>query len=161
VLAGNQALKRLTHLLLHPHYYKEEALGDPVEPGEQEGDAYLNLEGVRALLRSPNLPALTHLQLRVCSMGDAGCEEIVRSGILKRLRSLDLRHGRVTDEGARLLADCPDLARLEYLDLERNGLTRAGIARLRAVGIKQLRVNDQLAAGEALRGDYRFEGEFE
>jgi hypothetical protein len=161
VLAANPALKRLTHLLFHPHYYKEEALGDPVEPEVQEADAYLNLEGVRALLRSPNLPALTHLQLRLCSMGDAGCEEVVRSGILKRLRSLDLRHGRITDEGARLLADCPDLGRLEYLNLERNGLTRAGIARLRAAGTKQLRVNDQLAAGEALSGQYLFEGDFE
>jgi hypothetical protein len=160
-LAENPAFSRLTHLLLHPHYHKAGALGEEMPPDEQEGAAYLTLADVRAVLRSPHLTSLTHLQLRVCSMGDEGCREIVRSGILRRLKSLDLRHGRITDEGARVLADCKDLARLEYLDVERNGLTKEGIGRLKKVGIKPLKAADQLSTTEALEGQYLYEGDFE
>jgi hypothetical protein len=136
--------------------------GGPCESSSsQEGDAYLTLRDVQAVVHSPNLPALTHLPLRVCSAGDDGCTEIVRSGIPRRLRSLDLRHGRISDAGARTLADCPDLRHLEYLDVERNGLTQEGIARLQAAGIAQLRIKDQLTPENALQGDYLFEGDFE
>jgi uncharacterized protein (TIGR02996 family) len=160
-LAANPALGRLTHLLFHPHFYKEGALGDPIAAGEQEGIAYLTLEDVRALLRSPHLTSLTHLQLRLCSMGDEGCREIVRSGVLRRLKGLDLRHGRITDEGARALADCKDLGRLEYLDVERNGLTKEGVGRLKKVGIKSLKAANQMTTTEALEGQYLYEGDFE
>jgi hypothetical protein len=160
-LAANPALGRLTHLLFHPHFYKEGALGDEVPPDEHEEVAYLTLEDMRSLLRSPHLTSLTHLQLRLCSMGDEGCREIVRSGALKRLKGLDLRHGRITDEGARALADCKDLARLEYLDVERNGLTKDGIGRLKKVGIKTLKAANQMTTAEALEGQYLYEGDFE
>ncbi len=160
-LAANPAFGRLTHLLLHPHFYKEGALGDVIEPREQEEVAYLTLEDVRAVLASPHLTSLTHLQLRLCSMGDEGCREIVRSGILRRLKALDLRHGRITDEGARVLADCKDLARLEYLDVERNGLTREGVRRMKKVGIKSLKAANQMTTTEALEGQYLYEGDFE
>ena len=160
-LADNPAFGRLTHLLLHPHFYKDGALGEEVPPDEQEEVAYLTLEDVRAVVRSPHLASLTHLQLRVCSMGDEGCREIVRSGVLKRLKALDLRHGRITDEGARALAECKDLARLEYLDVERNGLTREGIGRLKKAGIRSLKAANQLTTTEALEGQYLYEGDFE
>ena len=99
-------------------------------------------------------------------MGDAGCEELVRSGVLGRLKHLDLRHGCVSDRGAALLADCPDLRRLEWLDLDRNGLTPAGVARLRAVGVP-LRADDQQTEAELHPTEeytppqYLCEGEFE
>src|SRR5262249_23952259 len=89
-----------------------------LEPGDQQ--AYITLEGVRDLVHSRHLRALTHLQLRLNDMGDEGCGEFVRSGILKRLRRLDLTGGRVTDAGARILAACPDLRRLEHLSLANN-----------------------------------------
>src|SRR5262249_2051463 len=60
----------------------------------------LRLPGLRAVLRSPDLKKLTHLQFRGSDAGDDGCKEIVRSGALKRLKSLDLRYGYVTDAGA-------------------------------------------------------------
>jgi hypothetical protein len=161
VLAANPAFGRLTHLLLHPHYYKEYGLGEEVPAEEQEGLAYLTLEDLRAVVRSPHLTSLTHLQLRLCSMGDEGCREVVRSGILKRLKALDLRHGRITDAGARVLADCADLARLEYLDVERNGLTGEGIDRLKAAGIKVLKAANQMSTTEAEEGQYLYEGDFE
>jgi uncharacterized protein (TIGR02996 family) len=162
LLAENPALGRLTHLLFHPHFPVEGGgMGEEVEPDEQEEQSYINLESVRALLRSKHLGSLTHLQLRVSSMGDAGCEEIVRSGILKRLKSLDLRHGRISDEGAEVLASCPDLRNLEYLDVERNGLTKKGIARLQKVGIATLRAKDQFSEEDAQSGQYLYEGDFE
>ncbi len=87
-----------------------------------------------ALLRSPFLPNLTHLQLRYLEQGDEAMRLIVRSGILKRLKVLDLRHGAITDVGAFLLARSPHVAALERLDLGDNALTARGIAVLEAAG---------------------------
>jgi uncharacterized protein (TIGR02996 family) len=133
ILAANPTFKNLTHLLLYPH---------ALEPSDDE--AYITLEGVRALVRSRHLPSLTHLQLRLSDMGDEGCEEIVRSGILKRLKTLDLMHGRISDRGVELLAGCPDLRNLELLDVSHNRLTEAGIAALkRGCNRKALRSGEQ------------------
>jgi uncharacterized protein (TIGR02996 family) len=159
VLAASPAARNLTHLLFHPHYTREySAEYDPHD--EQDDFAYLKFADLWAVLRSPHLQHLTHLQLRVSSLGDDGCEEIVRSGILKRLTRLDLRHGRITDTGARALASCPDIHHLEYLDVERNGLTPEGVALLEALGT-HVRARDQMGPGPALRGEYLYEGEFE
>jgi uncharacterized protein (TIGR02996 family) len=141
-LAKNPSLGKLTHLLLHPH-----ALDDD--------EAYIRLPAVRALVRSTNLPSLTHLRLRLSDMGDAGVKEIISSGILKRLKVLDLRHGCITDAGARLLAECPDAKNLELLDLTHNAMTEAGIQAMCDAGIK-IEAGHQWTAGET--GDY---GEYE
>jgi hypothetical protein len=99
-------------------------------------------------------------------MGDEGCREIVDSGILKRVKMLDLRHGAITDEGARTLADCPDLRNLEWLDLDRNGLSAAGVARMKQLGIP-LRIDSQQThaelhpTAEYHHPQYLYEGEFE
>jgi uncharacterized protein (TIGR02996 family) len=124
VLAANRSLSNLEELALWPH---------GLEPGDDA--AYITFEGVRALVHSPHLPKLAHLQIRLSDLGDRGCEEIVRSGILKRLRSLDLRGGCVTDAGARTLAACPDLKRLERVEIGNNWLSPAGVAVLQKVGI--------------------------
>jgi uncharacterized protein (TIGR02996 family) len=169
-LAENPVLGNLTHLLLHPHHiaWWENREADEAD-GFQSDEGYLPLSVVRPLLHSPHLPKLTHLCLRVSSMGDEGCEEIVRSGILGRLRSLDLRHGRITDRGASILATCPDVRRLEWLDLDRNSLSARGIALIQGLGVP-VRVEDQhtVAEGEdeEERGpdeedEYLTEGEFE
>jgi Ran GTPase-activating protein (RanGAP) involved in mRNA processing and transport len=138
VLARNASLGRLTHLWLRPH-----GLGCNVPAS----GAYIDLDGVRAVLRSPHLKGLTHLRVQLCNMGDAGCEEVVRSGALKRLKVLELQYGEITDAGARLLAECPDLRNLELLDLSNNSLTEAGRAALAAVPIKA-RTDSQFPAGE-------------
>jgi uncharacterized protein (TIGR02996 family) len=145
VLARNSSLGRLTHLLLRPH-----GLGCNVPPS----GAYIDLGGVRAVLRSPHLKGLTHLRVQLCNMGDRGCEEIVRSGALRRLRVLELQYGAITDAGARVLAACPDLRNLELLDLSHNGLTEAGSAALAAVPI-QVRADDQFReeGGYLMYGD--------
>jgi uncharacterized protein (TIGR02996 family) len=141
VLARNASLGRLTHLWLRPH-----GLGLNVPPS----GAYIDRDGVRAVLRSRHLKALTHLRVQLCNMGDAGCEEVVRSGALKRLKVLELQYGEITDEGARALAACPDLRNLELLDLCHNNLTPAGRKALAAVPI-QVRAGDQFREpGEAL-----------
>ena len=141
MLARNASLGRLTHLWLRPH-----GLGLNVPPS----GAYIDRDGVRAVLRSRHLKALTHLRVQLCNMGDAGCEEVVRSGALKRLKVLELQYGEITDEGARALAACPDLRNLELLDLCHNNLTPAGRKALAAVPI-QVRAGDQFREpGEAL-----------
>jgi hypothetical protein len=164
LLAENPAFRGLTHLLIHPHnanaWWHNGGWDDTAGYRPEEG--YLPLSTVQPLLHSVNLPHLTHLRLRVSSMGDAGCHEIVRSGILKRLKTLDLRHGSITNEGARVLAACPDLRRLEWLDLDRNALTSHGIRRVKEIGIP-VRVDDQQRPGEVNRHWplYLSEGEFE
>jgi hypothetical protein len=147
VLASNPALSNLTHLLFHPHH-------------EERGTSFLPLEEVQALLASKHLRRLTHLQLRLSSMGDEGCAALVQSGTLKRLRWLDLRHGCITDEGARTLAACPDLKNLQHLDLCRNGLTAAGVAALSATGVP-LRADHQQTEAELAEEQYLREGDFE
>ena len=147
-LAKNPSLGKLTHLLFHPH-----ALED---------DPFIRLPGVKALVRSPELPSLTHLRLRLSDMGDAGVKEIVASGILKRLKVLDLRHGCITDEGARRLAACPDVKNLELLDLTSNALTKAGVAALETAGVK-LAANNQwrITGDEYGDREYLYAGDIE
>jgi hypothetical protein len=155
VLAANPALTNLTHLLFHPHHPERYT---HYRRGGQR--SFLPLELVRALVRSPLLPRLTHLQLRLSDMGDAGVRLLIDSGILKRLRWLDLRHGAVTDEGARLLAACPDAARLEHLDLSRNAVGPDGLAALRAAGVPA-RAEAPLTAVEVAEEAYLHEGDSE
>jgi hypothetical protein len=149
VLAANPSLGRLRELSLWPH---------ALEPGDEE--AYITVSGARALVHSPHLTSLSHLELHLSDLGDEGCEEIVRSGILKRLKTLVLAHGRITDEGARLLAACPDLPRLERLDLSRNALTDAGIGALLDTGVR-LEADDQFRAEDVEDLEHLFEGDIE
>jgi uncharacterized protein (TIGR02996 family) len=144
VLAGNPALGTLTRLLLHTF---------------QSWESLIDLAGARAVLQSPYLRSLIHLQVRCSDLGDVGCTEIVTSGILKRLKMLDLRHGEITDAGAVTLATCPELRRLECLDIERNGLTQTGIDALRRVLGPALRADDQQTPQELARGQYLHEGD--
>ena len=148
-LAENHAFDNLSRLLIHPH------------ATPWDGSA-IRLEQVRAVVRSPHLGNLTHLQLRLSDMGDRGCEEVVRSGVLKRLKVLDLRHGCITDEGARALAACPDLRNLELLDVERNRLTAAGVKALKRAGIWVRADNQQQPdEGGEFNDDYLYEGDVE
>ena len=136
ILAENPALTNLTHLLFYPH---------ALEPDDDE--AYINRAGVRALVRSPHLGKLTHLQLRLSDMGDEGIEEIVKSGVLKRLKMLDVMHGCVTDAGAKMLADSPDIRNLDLLEISYNSLTDAGIATLTSAGIAKVQATNQYGPG--------------
>jgi uncharacterized protein (TIGR02996 family) len=139
-LADNASLQRLTTLRLHPGR-----------------DATIELEEMAAVLRSPHLPSLTHLQVHMTTFGDEGCRTIIQSGALRRLKVLDVGYGNVTDEGARLLAGCPDLKNLEVLDVSRNALTGRGIAALQAAGVR-FRAENQHRPDEV---DYLYEVDFE
>jgi uncharacterized protein (TIGR02996 family) len=149
-LAKNPSLGRLTHLLLFPHS------ADEYEP-------YIRLADVRAVVRSPTLAALTHLQIRGTDAGDAGCKEIVASGILRRLKVLDLRYGCITDAGAQTLAGCPDLRNLERLDLAGNNMTAAGVKALEATGVKVEAGNQWRSSGnpEDDYQEYLYSGDIE
>jgi uncharacterized protein (TIGR02996 family) len=152
VLADNPALGQLRELKLWPH---------ALNPDDDE--AYIRLDGVRALVRSPHLKNLTRLEISLSDMGDPGCQEIVASGVLKRLRVLKLGPGRITDEGARTLAGCPDLKHLDSLDLDRNCLTEAGIAALAATGVNFSAKDQWQPGGQEEFGDidYLMEGDWE
>lgn len=152
VLAANPAFANLTHLQFHPHHHEE--------GHDEDARSYIPLAQVRALVRSPHLKKLTHLQLRLSDMGDDGVREIIASGILNRLKWLDLRHGCITDEGAALFAACADAKNLDRLDLSRNAVTSAGLAVLRAAGISAVANNPQTQEELEYRG-YLREGDFE
>jgi hypothetical protein len=87
-LAANPTLGRLERLLCHPRSARL-----------TQHEAFIRLEHLWAVCRSPHLKALTHLRLRLTDFGDLGASEIVNSGIMRRLKILDLRHGCMTDEG--------------------------------------------------------------
>jgi uncharacterized protein (TIGR02996 family) len=118
-LASNASLKRLTTLRLHPGR-----------------DATVELDEMDAVLRSPHLPSLTHLQVHMTTFGNEGCRAIVDSGILQKLKVLDIGHGNMTDEGASLLAGNPDLRHLDLLNVSKNALTDRGINVLRETGVR-------------------------
>jgi uncharacterized protein (TIGR02996 family) len=128
-LAANAALGRLTHLLCFPHSL-------PLyDAGTRKYRAAISRAAVQAVVNSPHLGWLTHLQLRGCDGGDAMISDVIASGVLERLKVLDLRHGLVTDKGARRLAACPHTRNLQTLDLINNRLTETGVESLRAAGI--------------------------
>jgi uncharacterized protein (TIGR02996 family) len=141
VLAANRSLGQLTHLSCHPHAQ---------EPDDTE--AYIRLDDLRAVCRSPHLRNLSHLRLRLTDFGDEGADEVIASGLLKRLRVLDLSYGCMTDAGAAALAACPDLRNLALLDLSRNALGENGIAALRATGVT-MKVDDQHGEHPSRMGD--------
>src|SRR5207244_2385641 len=85
-LANNPSLRRLTTLRLHPGR-----------------DTTIDLAEMAAVLRSPHLSSLTHLQVHMTNFGDEGYRQIVESGALRRLKILDIAYGNMTDEGACLL----------------------------------------------------------
>ena len=140
VLANNASLQQLTTLRLHPGR-----------------DATIDLEEMDAVLRSPHLPRLTHLQVHMTTFGDEGCRSIIQSGILRRLKVLDIGHGNMTDAGARLLAGCADLKDLDLLDVSRNALTQQGIAALQATGVRVVADNQH----DAEETEYLYEVDFE
>jgi uncharacterized protein (TIGR02996 family) len=140
LLADNTSLKQLTTLRLHAGR-----------------DTTVPLDEMDAVLRSRNLPSLTHLQVQLTTFGDEGCQRIIQSEALRRLKVLDIAYGNMTDDGARLLAACPDLKHLERLDVSRNALTDAGVAALNATGVAVVAA-DQHGAGEQ---DYLYEVDFE
>ena len=79
----------------------------------------VNAAGLRALLASPALPALEHLDLGMnhFSIRDAALVELAACEHLRRLRRLDVDFNPITDIGARALADSPHLANLRALGL--------------------------------------------
>jgi uncharacterized protein (TIGR02996 family) len=147
-LAANPSLGKLQQVLCHPHALDDE-------------HAYIRAAGIKALVNSPHLRALTHLRLRLSDAGDKGINEIIKSGILKRLKMLDLRHGNVTDAGAAALAKVPELKNLELLDLSRNALTAAGISALEKAGAHLDAAHQHTPAGSDEDTEYLFMGDIE
>jgi uncharacterized protein (TIGR02996 family) len=130
ILARNKSLTKLETLSFWPH---------GLEPGDEA--AYITAASFIALVRSPHLRGLRHLEVFNSDLGDEGCQAIMESGILKRLKVLDISRGRVTDEGARTLAECPDFANLERFGIAQNALGEEGIEALQATGVEILADN--------------------
>jgi uncharacterized protein (TIGR02996 family) len=154
-LAANKTLTNLTTLRCHPH---------ALEYDDEDPGAYIRFNHLRAICRSPHLPRLTHLRLRLSDFGDRGAREIVDSGILKRLKVLDLQGGCITDEGAEALAGCPDLKNLEFLNLNTNAMSSHGEQILVATGVKvntAAQHSDVPPFGDDELPEYLFEGDIE
>lgn len=118
---------------------------DEYEEGERA-----TLDDVRALLARTDLPALTHLGLVDASVTDELAEAVARAPLRGQLRSLDLAYGTLSDAGAALLAEhCGHLARL---DIRETYVTPAGVARLRAAGIREVVATDLRPDAD----DYRY-----
>jgi uncharacterized protein (TIGR02996 family) len=149
VLAENESLSKLETLSLWPHM---------IEPGDTA--PYITEASSIALVHSPHLMNLRHLELFCSALGDAGCDAIVASGILKRLKVLDISRGRVTDAGARALASCPDFRNLERFGIAQNALTPAGIAALEATGVP-ITAGDQYDPAEMDELAFQWEGDME
>jgi uncharacterized protein (TIGR02996 family) len=147
VLGRNSTISNLEYLSCWPHGL------EPGDPG-----AYITAESACAFVRSPHLKSLRHLALYLTDLGDEGVHAIIASGLLKKLKVLDLWSGRISDEGARALAACPDLKNLEKLRVAQNILTRAGVAALRATGVK-LEAEGQLTAAQLVDGAHLWEGD--
>jgi len=129
LLAKNKSLTNLEAVAFHPH---------ALEPGDD--NAYIRLEGLRAICRSKSLTGLKHLELRSSDVGNEGIAELVGSPLLGQLKILDLTYGCITDEGAETLAGA-DLSGLDRLVLASNYITPAGIKTLRATGVNLAAVN--------------------
>lgn len=136
VLANNPAVRNLTTLRFHPGR-----------------DATIDLDELDALLISPHLPKLEHLQVHMTTFGDDVCPRLIASGIMKRLKTLDIGYGNLTDDGARQLAACPDTKKLDVLNVSRNALTAAGVAALAKAGVRVV-ADDQHVADDT---DYLYE----
>jgi uncharacterized protein (TIGR02996 family) len=87
-----------------------------------------------AVVLSPILGRLTHLEIQDPNLGLAGIEALATSGILDRLKTLDLRRCGLTDFHAEALAEAP-LGNLELLNLDDNQLTEHGIRILLETGV--------------------------
>src|SRR5262249_61297599 len=114
--AAMPSVHGLAHLPCFPHQFA----GEWDDAAQRHSSTEISRDGARAVVTSPHLTSLTHLQLRCCDGGDGLIDDIVASGVLKRLKMLDLRHGHVTDAGARVLAGCSDARNLEAVDLINN-----------------------------------------
>jgi uncharacterized protein (TIGR02996 family) len=148
-LAKNPTFRKLEVLRLHPHAMDDE-------------HPYIRLPAVKALVHSPELVSLRHLQIRLTDAGDKGVKEVVESGILERLEVLDLRHGCITDKGARLLAACPSLPKLKRLELGHNNMTAEGVEAVRATGVN-VDAESQWRKGEIddFDSEYLYAGDIE
>ena len=139
VIAANKSFGHLEMIDLFPHM---------LEYGDE---AYINLEDLKVLCESKNLPNLKHLQLWCSDFGDAGVDVLIESGMLQRLEVLDLNYGAITDAGAtRLLEANP--THLKRLNLTGNYLTSATVEPLKA-----LKVNfkgDEQHTGAPGEGDW-------
>jgi hypothetical protein len=149
ILAANASLKHLITLSCWPH---------ALEPHANE--AYIRPEGFRALVDSPHLQSLAHLELYLTDIGDEEMNFLVKSGILRQLRVLDLWSSRVSDTGAQTLAACPDLRRLAKLRLAQNQLTESGIEALKATGVN-LDAEEQFSAEEIADYQHLWQGDCE
>jgi uncharacterized protein (TIGR02996 family) len=81
-------------------------------------------------LARAKLPALRHLHLTECALGEEGTRALMSAGWLAQLRGLSLDENGLTDEAARLIASQPALGQLRKLYLNSNRLSDDGVIAL-------------------------------
>lgn len=162
-------MPRLESLNLGRHKLAREGLSlltsiSPVLRRLNLSDASLGERGVRALISTPGVESLEHLELArnmlrdeggtqvVCApalervkhldlsrneLGDRVMHALVARGAMTHLLSLELSHNEISDEGASALAFGENLAQLELLNLHYNPLSERGEATLNAWACRQ------------------------
>ena len=115
-LASSSLLNRITSLNLeHTGTYK-----------------FISAKGVASLIGSPNLTALTALNLANNKLGDRAAELLAASHNMHALTKLTLAHNKINYRGAASLAASRHLTGLHILDLGYNNIGSRGIAALAA-----------------------------
>ena len=122
ILAENPSLTQLETLCMFPHMY-------------HDGDPYLDLNDLDAIIHSPYLKKLIYLQFNGSVAGDDGLKHIIQSGFLSQLKVLDFGYSGVTDKGVELLLQAKETKQLEQLILSGNYLTQNAIKQLKDSGI--------------------------
>lgn len=103
-----------------------------------------DIEGVKELVKNPNLANLKYLGIGNSEIQDGIVEAVIESDIIKNLKVLDFSNGTLSDKGAQVILDNIDkLSHLELLDLHYNFLSDACIEKLKQLPI-MINLEDQM-----------------
>ncbi len=83
-----------------------------------------------ALVGLEKFPALAHLGLKACGVGDAGIEALIKTRLWPQLASLNLWNNEITDRGLMRLTDAEPSAKRRRVELQRNVIGDAGLTAL-------------------------------
>lgn len=82
----------------------------------------LEPDGMKTLMRSPQLEKVRYLDLRYGNLGDEGAKHLAASPHLGNVKTLKLRRNKIRSKGGKALAAAKSLANLEHLGVGYNAL---------------------------------------
>lgn len=94
--------------------------------------------------RRSRLHALEHLTLDACRLRDDGAQALARAEHLKQLTTLKVAFNEILDHGALALIQSPRLQALSHLDLSQNRISPEGCQALQQCPLEVSGLNEQL-----------------